>query len=145
MPMKWVPPEAYLMHRGITIYHTYKEGSFEQRWEYWYTTSETESDDYEFDARDLPGEGSSDTKIRNAIDKKLLKLPKEVRRSVECHFEVNGLTVLFEATEANMNGTSYVRVEDKDGNEEVYWDAAEFAEDPVGCLGAFLSCIYNGS
>ena len=53
MPMKYVEPEVYLVHNGITIYHTYGD-SFTDRKEYWFSTDHDEdNEEYHFDVRDM--------------------------------------------------------------------------------------------
>lgn len=82
MPYDWVNPDKFLKHRGISVYHTYKEDDYCKRCEYWYTTdiNTTESnDDCVFDVRDLPKTREDENiyeTIKNAIEKKLLKLPE---------------------------------------------------------------------
>jgi hypothetical protein len=54
MPMKWIEPELFATVDGVPIYHVYKEGNFEHRLTFHFTTDGTESDDgYEFDVRDV--------------------------------------------------------------------------------------------
>ena len=60
MPMIWRPPEVFLEHNSVTVYHTYKGGCAAS---YWYTVKELDDDlsapfDGEhagqFDVRELP-------------------------------------------------------------------------------------------
>lgn len=44
MPYVKVEPEIYLSHKGVDIYHVYKDGSNEP-WGYWYTTNPETADD----------------------------------------------------------------------------------------------------
>ena len=57
MPYKtvWVEPEIFLEHKGVTVYHTYRDDDFEQgaRW-YWFTQREDGGEDEgAFDIRDV--------------------------------------------------------------------------------------------
>lgn len=99
----WVDPEVFLRHKGVTVYHSYKDNTASQPLRYWYTTnpeySETsfsgKSDPYEFDVRMLQfpvAEGGRQVvealtppfaneteqiadKIRRAIDAGMLRIP----------------------------------------------------------------------
>lgn len=56
MPYDWVEPEIFMIYKGITIYHVYKNDFIQEgRRQYWYTTdlSGSEDDDYAFDVRFL--------------------------------------------------------------------------------------------
>lgn len=57
MPWKWIEPEAFLTHRGVRIFHAYKDELSDVPLEFWYSTSSTAGpgSPYEFDVRDLPG------------------------------------------------------------------------------------------
>lgn len=82
MPTGWVPPEKYLEHGTVTIYHVYKDDDFDQGpREYWYGWDEgccEGSDD--FDVRDLPNPKEHDVNtdegrkaiLREAIDAGIL-------------------------------------------------------------------------
>lgn len=49
----WVDPEVFLVHKGITVYHTYNDNDFGQgRLTYWFTTNGF-SDEDSFDVREL--------------------------------------------------------------------------------------------
>ena len=53
MPMQYVEPEMFLVHEGITIYHTYSDDITDRK-EYWYSTDKDEdNEEYIFDVRDL--------------------------------------------------------------------------------------------
>lgn len=54
----WVKPEVFMVHKGIKVYHTYKNDEAGQgSLRYWYTTNGEEMDDaedpFEFDVRCL--------------------------------------------------------------------------------------------
>ena len=81
MPYDWVEPEKFMEHRGLTVYHIYRNDSYaDGTSDYWYTFSiqgcETDSHGEEgtFDVRDLPKyipEGSVDELkdfLRDLID-----------------------------------------------------------------------------
>ena len=55
MPWQWVEPEFFLSHRGVKIYHAYKDEYSDISLEFWYSTSSSAGYSYEFDVRDLPG------------------------------------------------------------------------------------------
>jgi len=83
MPDKWVPPEEFLTHRGITIYHTYKNANINERSEYWYTADVKEEQEYEFDVRELKMPASIPVKdhkikIKHNIELKTLRLPDDI-------------------------------------------------------------------
>ena len=52
---EWEEPEIFLIHEGVTIYHTYKDNSREQgRLTYWFTTNENDLvEECHFDVRDI--------------------------------------------------------------------------------------------
>ncbi len=54
MPMTWVEPEALMTWRGVTVYHTYRDGTTDMPSEYWYTLDVCEDREYQFDVRDFP-------------------------------------------------------------------------------------------
>ena len=83
MPLRWVEPELFIEYAGISIYHTYKSGDFNDRSEHWYTTSLIEEEGFEFDIRDIKEklkveEDDHTIILINAIDKKELKLPSRI-------------------------------------------------------------------
>lgn len=52
----WVPPELFLTHAGVNVFHTYKDDDVDQGAErYWFTTSvrDDEEEDCTFDVREL--------------------------------------------------------------------------------------------
>lgn len=56
----WVPPEVYVTHGDVTVYHIYKNDDVEQgQMSFWYTTEETgyfdDAASGVFDVRDLAG------------------------------------------------------------------------------------------
>jgi len=77
MPMSWEPPEIFVEHKGVIIFHVYKDDEMQngQR-EYWYTTSESggEGSGFEFDVRELPEYDSTDHEgtVKKAIEAGLL-------------------------------------------------------------------------
>ncbi len=83
MPMSWIEPETLTTHRGVAIYHTYKNDSADDRMTYWYTTDIIDGEDFTFDVRELPvPEGVEPENhalvIANAIDKGLIDLADDV-------------------------------------------------------------------
>lgn len=54
MPYKeeWVPPELFMTHNGVNVFHAYKDGSFDDRLDYWYTL-DAQDNGSNFDVRDL--------------------------------------------------------------------------------------------
>lgn len=77
MPYMWVPPEVFLEHKGVVIYHVYRDDNIDDPREYWYGYSETCSDEGDdvFDVRTLPNpDGLTDHAdiIRRAIDMGIL-------------------------------------------------------------------------
>lgn len=53
MPDTYIPPDEYVEHKGIIVYHTYVDGDYNNPMEYWFTTDVNESQENEFDIRDL--------------------------------------------------------------------------------------------
>lgn len=80
---QWIEPELFLKHKGVYVYHCYKDEDWNQEaLLFWYTTDEDEDEEYQFDVRKLPVPPSVDKKdhtaiIRHAIDHNLLKGPTE--------------------------------------------------------------------
>lgn len=77
MPTSWVPPEEFVAHNEVTIYHVYKDDDADQGMrDFWYTTSEGggEGSEFEFDVRMLPDYDEKDHEgtIKRAIDAGLL-------------------------------------------------------------------------
>lgn len=77
MPREWVPPEEFVSHKGISIFHVYKDDEMQNGpREFWYTTSENdgEGSGFEFDVRNLPDYDSSDHEgtVKKAIEAGLL-------------------------------------------------------------------------
>jgi len=78
MPYRWVPASVFLEHRGVTVYHVYKDDDVEQgARQYWFGVREDCSDsDDAFDVRSLPNPSGHDlctdagrgATIREAID-----------------------------------------------------------------------------
>jgi len=78
MPYRWVPASVFLEHRGVTVYHVYKDDDVEQGVrQYWFGVREDCSDsDDAFDVRLLPNRSGHDlctdagrrAIIREAID-----------------------------------------------------------------------------
>lgn len=102
MPYKivWVEPEVFLEYKGVAVFHSYKNDSFEDRFFYWFTTNPSGvneiSDEYQFDVRRIvvPLSETSQTvvdvlappvsevegiaaTIRRAIDAGLIRPPPE--------------------------------------------------------------------
>jgi len=68
-----VASEVFLEHRGIRVYHCYRDEEFPERYQYLFSLSpDEEALEWQFDVRELPGgdESVSDpvTVIRAAID-----------------------------------------------------------------------------
>ena len=51
----------------------------------------------------------------------------------------------FPSFEVEDEGCSYLRILDEHGVELVMWDSAEWAEDPIGVMGAIMGAIYGGA
>lgn len=82
MPYKYVyvPPEVFLEHEGIIVYHCYKDGDFERILRYWYTLDPEEEPNNEFDIRDLSNYNEEQTHkeiIMKAIENKEIKLEEQ--------------------------------------------------------------------
>lgn len=90
---EWVAPEKLLKHKGVTVYHTYKDDEIDQsqRW-YHFVTDESDGEDGDsaFDVRDLStwtelpplptiDVGMTVKQVRQ-IEKQLLKLGDYWRR-----------------------------------------------------------------
>ena len=77
---------------------------------------------------------------------------EERRQRIECegqHREctiptVNGESLRFPSWDADHEGCGYVRIVDKDGNELLYWDSQEWAEDPKLVMGSILGAVLRG-
>ena len=90
MPMKYVEPEVFLVHKGITVYHTYSD-TITNKKEYWFSTDKMEDDnseDYIFDVRDVyfllydksvpnMDKETIDATIRKGLDQKKINIPLE--------------------------------------------------------------------
>ena len=83
MPLVWHDPELAMTHRGIKIYHTYKDADMDQRQVYWYSFSVAD-DEGEFDVRTLPPRDFDVAQssgrlaiIQTAIDNGDLKVPAD--------------------------------------------------------------------
>ena len=77
MPQGWTPPEEFLTHKDVTIYHVYKDDDMDQgARDFWYTTCESggEGSEYEFDVRELPDYDEADHAgtVKAAIEAGLL-------------------------------------------------------------------------
>jgi len=93
MPQGWVDPERITSYKGVCVYHTYKDDEIDNRTTFGYTTDINyvegfeDSDKYFFDVRDLPRDEEINVNdpethlkiIMDAIDKKLLVLPKGMK------------------------------------------------------------------
>lgn len=53
MPLKWVYPEVAFRHKGVTIFHTYRNDDAGDVSDNWYTTDQSTLEDSSFDVRDL--------------------------------------------------------------------------------------------
>jgi hypothetical protein len=80
---EWVPPEIFLTHKDVTVYHSYKDNDLSNgRARYWYTMSQQEEQDHEFDVRELA--------TWNPLLKKLLKKIKRPKLLTVEEFPVLG-------------------------------------------------------
>ena len=102
---RWNPPELFMTHRGVDIYHAYKEDNVQEILTYWFSVPnpEEEGEYLEFDIRELPGYRSLQTAgasyhtlIEAAIDdgSLVLLLGHPVRSTdVETAYEVDVMRV----------------------------------------------------
>lgn len=50
----WVPPELFMTHNGVNVFHTYKDDDIDQGARmYWYTLNTQDNDTQHFDVRNL--------------------------------------------------------------------------------------------
>lgn len=76
MPIKetYVPREIVLVHKGIAVYHCYKDNNFNHRLDYYFTFS-LDDDAEEFDVRELPNpkglRWDRDELIQDEIERRL--------------------------------------------------------------------------
>jgi hypothetical protein len=161
MPYEYVDPDIFMTHNGAVVYHTYKGGpGNEYRLDYWFTTDACEADedcggDHVFDVRDLPTPPTLPNKlvgeaarhkaiIAHAIDTGALAFPEGAGPSPEyganeCVVQLpNGHEL---RTPGHPAPCEYVRIVDASGNERVYWDSAEWQEDPEGVMGAIVGAM----
>jgi len=81
-----VYPEVAFRHKGVTIFHTYKDDDGENVSDYWYTTEQNDPEAGIFDIRDLKRSlkdklhtnCSRDDILRAGIDAHLIKTPEGV-------------------------------------------------------------------
>jgi hypothetical protein len=75
MPWQWVQPEELLTHRGVRIFHAYKDDTSDIPLEFWYSTSSTSEPGsvYEFDVRDLAGYRSQNGQDKMSEHKRAIK------------------------------------------------------------------------
>ncbi len=83
MPMKWVEPDVYVLHKEIEVYYTYRGNDYNDPRAYWYSTSVIEDDDFDFDVREIKVPETLDRVrhdliIKWAIDEKKLDLPDDI-------------------------------------------------------------------
>lgn len=55
---RWVKPEILLRHKGVTVYHVYKDDEIQSGVRFFHYTTNldgSESDETTFDVRDIPG------------------------------------------------------------------------------------------
>lgn len=43
MPYRYVEPEVYLTHQGVSVFHVYREGT-DEPWSYWFTSDPRTAD-----------------------------------------------------------------------------------------------------
>jgi len=53
----------------------------------------------------------------------------------------HGYELCCESADDNPKGTNYVRVIDKNGEEEVYWDSQEWKDEPEVVMGAIMGML----
>jgi len=93
MPFVWHDPELAMTHRGIRVYHTYKDSDMGHPYDYWYSFSMAD-DEGTFDVRTLPPCDFDVTQssgrlsiIQFALDNGDLKAPADLlppRSAVNC-------------------------------------------------------------
>jgi len=52
--------------------------------------------------------------------------------------------LIFPSVKQNPKGVDYVRFEDENGNELLYYDQQEWADEPELVMGAIMACIQSG-
>jgi hypothetical protein len=53
---KWVKPERFLLHKGVSVYYSYRDDDVDnEALEYWFTMTDDPKGGYTFDVRELPG------------------------------------------------------------------------------------------
>lgn len=63
----------------------------------------------------------------------------------ECVIElVSGFSIRTDSAADNPEGSSYVRVCDREGREVAYWSCDEWAESPQEVMGAILGAAKSG-
>lgn len=68
-------------------------------------------------------------------------LDPEPNAKTECRIKVGSGFLAFQTTKIHPGGTDYVSVRNADNVEIAYWDAAEWAEDPKGVMGAIMGAL----
>lgn len=68
---------------------------------------------------------------------------KYVTKVKEARVRIGQGFLCFETVDANRAGTGYVRLIDENEEELVYWDQAEWREDPIGVMGAIMGAIQS--
>ncbi len=71
MPLAYVEPEVIVEHKGVSVYHTYKNGYMDARMTFWYKL-DIEENGEQFDIRELPNYSSGLT--HNAIIKQAIEV-----------------------------------------------------------------------
>jgi hypothetical protein len=74
MPYAYVEPSIYLEHKGVEVFHVYRDGT-DEPWSYWFTTNPKTADDCHahgegghFDARMLARQWSETPSVRQWDD-----------------------------------------------------------------------------
>jgi hypothetical protein len=122
--MTWIEPETLTVHRGVSVYRTYKNECADSRLTYWYTTDLIGDEDFEFDVRELPvPEGVEPENhalvIAHAIDQSLIELSDGTDIEPENRYRVR----------ADIRSTEFY--------EELQFDAADWLlEAPVEAIAA---------
>lgn len=57
----------------------------------------------------------------------------------------NGQSLIFPSYDKNKNGVDYVRFEDANGKEVLYYDKQEWIDEPELVMGCIMAAIQNGA
>jgi len=75
---EWVSRDIALQHKGVVVYHAYRDNDYEEEMENWFSLVEDGNDFDDFDHRDISLNGpildsSTHGIIKQAIDEGILK------------------------------------------------------------------------